>query len=92
MQHQPNISKRAFWDIDYNNIDWNNLEYRQYLLIKIFNHGTIDDIKNAIQYYGRKSIVEELTSAEKLPETVYYLALTIFQLKPTDFKCSITKL
>lgn len=92
MQNQPDISRRAFWDIDYNNIEWDNQDYRQYLLIKIFNHGTIEDIQNAIRYYGKELVIAELTSAEKLPETVYYLALSIFQLKPTDFQCSITKL
>jgi len=44
MQTPPQISKRAFWDIDYNSIEWDNQQYRQYLLIKIFNHGTVDDI------------------------------------------------
>ncbi len=68
MQTPPQISKRAFWDIDYNCIEWDNQQYRQYLLIKIFNHGTVDDIKNAIRYYGKKAVIEELTSAEKLPE------------------------
>ncbi len=87
---RPNISKRAFWDIDYEAIDWNSNS--QYLIIRVIERGKLQDIINLLKYYGKEKVKNELLTASKLPQRTYNFALTYFGLKKEDFKCTISRL
>lgn len=90
MKHIPNISKSAFWDIHFDQIDREN--NKEYLIIKIIERGTFDDLLEMINFYGDAQIKYELCNASKLPERTYYFALTYFDLNINDFACCITRL
>ncbi len=86
----PNISKRAFWDIDSSTIDWDNNS--QYLIIKVIERGKLQDLFELIKYYGKEKIKKELLSASKLPQRTFDFTKTYFGLNKEDFKCSISRL
>lgn len=84
------ISKRAFWDIDFEAIDWDSNQ--EFLIERIFARGSIDDIRSAISYYGEDKVKNIITQSESIPESVYYLSKAIFNLNSDQYKCkSITK-
>ena len=85
----PNISRRAFWDIDYNSIDWE--KNSQFLIIKVIERGKLQDLFELLKYYGKERIKNELVNAPNLPERTYTFAKTYFGLTNEDFKCSISK-
>ena len=87
---RPEISKRAFWDIDYNSIDWD--KNCRYLIVRVIEKGKLNDLFELIKYYGKEKIKQELISAPQLPQRTYYFAKTYFGLLETDFQCSISKL
>ena len=87
---KPNISKRAFWDIDYNSIDWDNNS--QYLIIKVIERGKLQDLFELIKYYGKEKIKNELLSASILPQRTFDFTRTYFGLNKENFKCSISRL
>ncbi len=86
---QPNVSKRAFWDIDFNTIDWEH--NTQYLIIRVIERGKLQDIIELIKFYGKERIKDELKSASRLPIRTYNFAKTYFSLNSDDFRCSISK-
>ncbi len=90
INNSPNISKRAFWDIDYNSINWDHNS--QYLIIRVIERGKLQDLFALIRYYGKDKIKQELVNASQLPQRTYYFALTYFDLTKEDFRCSISKL
>ena len=50
----PNISKSAFWDINMSDLDFE--KHKEYIFIKILNHGSFDDIVKIYKYYGPEEI------------------------------------
>ncbi|MCW3788162.1 DUF6922 domain-containing protein [Plebeiibacterium sediminum] len=87
---RPNVSRRAFWDIDYNTIDWENNS--QYLIIKVIERGKLQDLFELIKYYGKEKIKKELIGAQKLPQRTFDFARTYFAVNKEDFQCSISRL
>lgn len=90
LNNAPNISKRAFWDIDFNAIDWE--KNKEFVIVKIIERGNFDDLLEIINFYGDDIIKKELCNANRLPERTYFFTLTYFNLRKDDLICSITKL
>ena len=85
MTNKPNISKRSFWDVDFDRIDWGKC--KQYLIVKVMNHGSFEDVLGLFAFYGHDVIKSELISAENLPVRIMYFAMTYFNLDKEDFAC-----
>ena len=86
---RPNVSKRAFWDIEFNTIDWEH--NTQYLIIRVIERGKLQDIIELIKFYGKERMKDELKSASHLPIRTYQFAKTYFSLTTNDFRCSISE-
>lgn len=89
-KRKPKISKRAFWDTNFELIDWEASS--TYLTIRIIERGTFNDLIEIIRFYGKDRIKKELTAEKILPERTFYFILTFFKLKKDNLKCSISKL
>jgi hypothetical protein len=87
---RPKISKRAFWDIDFNSIDWE--KNSQYLIVRVIERGKFQDLFGIINFYGKERVKNELRTASKLPQRTYDFARAYFALNKDDFQCSIMKL
>ena len=88
-QSTPNLSKQAFWDVDFDKIDFN--KYAGFVVEKIIERGTFEDFKELRKYYGDGRIREEIINAKWLGDKEIYFCCAIFNLKPQDFKCYTKK-
>jgi hypothetical protein len=87
MKRLPNISKKAFWDV---NLEYDSIhefhKYKSYIIGKIFDFGTYDDIIEIIIYYGKTTIKKEVVNLSLKNKTISFCC-ALFDLKKTDFKC-----
>lgn len=81
----PSISKKAFWDISFNKIDFEKSSL--FVMQKVFNYGSWDDQIGVLRYYGLDRVKNEITKASYLRYPVLNFLCTILQLEKTDFEC-----
>lgn len=90
MKKLPEISKRTFWDADVSESDF--LESYEWVIARVFDRGTLDEVYAVINYYGSGFVKQVLQNTnENLPNHAILLARAIFKLKYSDFKCSEKK-
>lgn len=65
--------------------------YRSFVIRRVFELGTLDDLIESIALYGRDAVKETLISADSLADNAVDLATALFQLHPTDFRCYTLK-
>jgi hypothetical protein len=85
----PDISKRAFWDIDFDKLDFYGKS--DFIILKVFQHGKWDDIVSIIQFYGKRKVFKTLSETEHLTEQALGLSIIIFNKPKSKFKCSTQK-
>jgi hypothetical protein len=84
-----NISKKAFWDVDFTKLDPERSAL--FIMQKIFNYGSWDDQAAVLRYYGTKRIAKEIVHASYLREPVISFLCTILDLEKQDFTCYTAK-
>lgn len=82
---RPEISKKAFWDVRYSEIDFEK-NSRQ-VIEKVFNYGSWDDQVAVMKFYGLKKIKKEIVNASYLRQPVLAFLCTILDLQKVDFEC-----
>ncbi len=81
----PNLSKTAFWDVDFSKIDFE--ENASFVLEKVFNYGLWTDQIAVVKYYGEDRIKKEVIKGAYFKKKVLSFLCVIFDLQPSDFKC-----
>lgn len=79
----PAISKKAFWDIDFLDLDFEKSSL--YIMEKVFNYGGWNDQVEIMRYYGLPRIRKEIVNAGYLRKPVLSFLCTILHLQKTDF-------
>lgn len=86
MKQFPNISTQTFWDVNMSNIDY--IEYKEWVINRVFGRGTLDEVYEIIKFYGFNQVKQQLqTTNDNLPKHAILLARAIFELNYSDFKC-----
>jgi len=80
-----NLSKTAFWDVDFNKIDFEKNVV--FVLEKVFNYGLWNDYIAVIKHYGKDRIRKEIVHAAYFKKKVLPFLCLIFDLQTSDFKC-----
>ena len=82
---KPEISKKAFWDVRFKEIDFekNSLQVME----KIFNYSDWNDQVAIMKFYGLNRIRKEIINAGYLRKPVLSFLCTILHLQKTDFTC-----
>ena len=44
---KPNLSKQAFWDVDFDNLDYQNKS--NFIIGRVFEYGTLMDLKEILR-------------------------------------------
>ena len=83
-QHKPNVSKTAFWDVDFENLDFENNSL--FVMDKVFNYGLWVDVIEVLKYYGIERVKEEIVKAPYFKNTTLSFLCTILNLSVSDFK------
>jgi hypothetical protein len=81
----PNLSKTAFWDIDFEQLDAERNAV--FIMEKVFNYGLWDDYIAIIKYYGEEKIKKEVVKGAYFKKKVLNFLCKIFNLNPADFLC-----
>lgn len=79
----PTLSRVAFWDIDLKSLDLDG--YADFSIIRIFERGTEQDIKEIIVYFGETKIIDSLTHATSLLPRAVAVAQKLFNLSLDQF-------
>ena len=82
---KPNISKRVFWDIDFESLDYD--KDRLFIIDKVMNYGLWDDFVATVRYYGKEIISKEIVKSPYLKKDVLNFLCFYLGLKPSDFEC-----
>ncbi len=64
----PDIRKILFWDIDYANLDWG--KSAKFIIQRVFERGSMNEISELYKYYGKKKIIAELKSIDNFSERI----------------------
>ena len=90
LNSRPNLHKRLFWELRYEEIDWQ----KEYAVIieRVIERGTEEEWKELIHFYGRGRVLRTLKSETNyLPDEIILEVCRFFKLKPTDLKCYLRK-
>jgi hypothetical protein len=82
----PRLSRSAFWDIDLKKLDLER--FADFVIIRIFERGTAQDIQEIINYFGKSRISDSLIRASSLQPRAIALGEKILGLSPNQFTCS----
>lgn len=82
---KPNISKTAFWDVNFDEIDFERNQV--FVLDKVFNYGGFEDQISIIRFYGKERVKKEILKVPYFRKEVFAFLCGYFQLNPNDFQC-----
>lgn len=87
--NRPDISNKAFWDVDFDSIDWH--KYAGHVIVKVFESGTISDIAGVVKFYGKEKVREALIKAPFLSNETLHFSSALFKIPKQQFECFTTK-
>jgi len=82
---KPEISKKAFWDVRFSDIDFEKNSL--YVMEKIFNYGNWTDQVSIMKFYGLDRIRKEIINASYLRKPVISFLSALLQISKTEFTC-----
>ncbi len=82
---KPYISKQAFWDVDFDKIDYE--KHDRFVVEKVIERGKHQDFLNILKFYGFKRVKTLALNAVWLSDSSINFCCTLFHVNPTDFKC-----
>lgn len=85
----PDLSKVLFWDIPEQTPDYEN--HPEWVIKRVFERGSMEDIAEIILFYGKKKVKAVLTATPHLDEDILYLASAILDTPLNDFLCYSTR-
>lgn len=85
----PLISKQAFWDVDFEKIDFN--KNARFVIEKVITRGKLEDFISLRTYYDGEKIKNEIIKSRWLSNIDIYFCCSVFDLKPQEFRCYVMK-
>lgn len=79
------LSNRAFWDVDMDRLDFE--KQANYIIRKIFENGSWDDILEVTAFYGINKVKDVLTASAYLKENTLYFASLFLDVPQSEFAC-----
>jgi hypothetical protein len=86
---KPIINRRIFWDTDFDALDYDN-RYKS-IIVRVFERGDVEDIRNTRRYYGDEKIIDTLKTTKFLPLHRTHLVSAIFHIPLKDMRCYILR-
>lgn len=80
-----NLDKKIFCDVDYDTLDWE--KYASWVIVRVFERGDVEDIRQVRRHYGDEKINVALTNAKWLPLRTIYLACAVLDNELNDYRC-----
>lgn len=83
------FSKNLFWDADERTLDLQR--NRKYVVQRVLERGTVQDLRTAFDYYGLAKVVETAKSLRSLEPTALSLIACVANEPRENFRCYIQK-
>jgi hypothetical protein len=83
------LSPLAFWDTDMNKLDYE--AQADYIIRKVFDYGSWEDVLEVTAYYGKEKVKEALVEAPYLKESTLYFSSLLLNIPRHKFKCYNTR-
>jgi hypothetical protein len=85
MKPKPIFNQRIFWDVDFDNIDYD--AHYKWVIERVFDRGDVEDIRQCRRYYGDVLISEVLLKLIYLRDNRMHLASAIIDKPIEEFEC-----
>ncbi len=85
------LSKKAFWDVDFEKLMQEIDKYPEFIIRKVFENVSFNDILVVVNYFGSQKSIEVLTKTVYLPEKILHFASAFFNIEKTKFLCYTNK-
>jgi hypothetical protein len=79
------LTRELFWDVNYDNINWD--EKFRFVIVRVFERGDIDDIRQCRRYYGDEKVKQALLETKSITQNRIYLAAAIIDEPIQKFRC-----
>jgi hypothetical protein len=86
----PIFDKSIFWDVDFSTLDFE--KYSNWVIVRVFERGDVEDIRQCRRYYGDEKITEALLSAKHITDNRIHLAAAVINQPIQNFRCYAQKL
>lgn len=86
---KPKLSAQAFWDVNMDTIDYK--KNARFVIEKVITRGKLEDFLSLRIFYGDEKIKQEIIKSRWLSNIDISFCCAVFDLKPQEFKCYITK-
>ena len=80
------LSQRLFWDVDPDTINVDS--HRRYIIQRVLERGTIEDLKATIAHYTMPTLVAEAQQIRSLDPVTLAFAACLGNVKEDSFRCS----
>jgi hypothetical protein len=85
MKPKPIFNRSIFWDVDFEKLDYDNK--KSWIIIRVFERGDIDDIRQCRRYYGDELVKESLLNAKYIMQGSLHLAAAVIDEPLENFRC-----
>ena len=79
------LSQRLFWDVDPDTINVDS--HRRYIIQRVLERGTIEDLKATIAHYTMPTLVAEAQQIRSLDPVTLAFAACLGNVKEDSFRC-----
>lgn len=79
------LNRHLFWDVDFNSIHWDK-KY-QWIIVRVFERGDVEDIRQCRRYYGDEKVKAALLSAKYIMKHRLPLASAVINEPLKRFRC-----
>ena len=86
--NRPGLPGYAFWDVKPENLDFSR--DKGFIISRMFERGTLDDVLSVIGYYGKDDTGKTLQTNKYLNRQGLFLAHALLGLPLQDFKAYAT--
>lgn len=89
MKTKPQLSKQAFWDVDFEKLDYE--ENARFIIERIFERGKLDEILEVDACYSEEFVKDILTTARYLSGDTISFASAFYKIPKESFACYTRK-
>jgi hypothetical protein len=85
MKPKPIFNRSIFWDVDFDKLDYDNK--KSWIIIRVFERGDVEDIRQCRRYYGDELVREALLNAKYIMQHRISLAAAVIDEPQENFRC-----
>jgi hypothetical protein len=86
----PILDKSIFWDVDFSALDFE--KYSNWVIVRVFERGDVEDIRQCRRYYGDEKVTKALLNAKHITDNRIHLAAAVINQPIQNFRCYTQKL